>query len=87
VLHLTADGECSWHEFTVAIMENAGLSDVPVDPVETTIPPGGVDRPLNGVLARPRADALGLPALRSWREGLADYMARAGLAAAAAQPR
>jgi len=55
--------------------------DVPVEAVPTTIAPGGVDRPLNGVLARPRADALGLPALRPWREGLQDYMARAGLAA------
>jgi dTDP-4-dehydrorhamnose reductase len=81
VVHLTAADACSWHDFTVAIMELAGL-DVPVEPVSTTIAPGGVDRPLNGVLARPRADALGLPALRSWREGLADYMARAGLAAA-----
>jgi len=80
VVHLTAADACSWHEFTLAIMELAGL-DVPVEAVATTIPPGGVDRPLNGVLARPRADALGLPALRSWREGLADYMARAGLAA------
>jgi dTDP-4-dehydrorhamnose reductase len=80
VLHLTASDACSWHEFTVAIMELAGL-DVPVEAVSTVIPPGGVDRPLNGVLARPRADALGLPALRSWREGLEDYMSRAGLAA------
>jgi len=84
VLHLTAAEACSWHEFTVAIMELAGL-DVPVEAVQTVIPPGGVDRPLNGVLARPRADALGLPALRPWREGLEDYMSRAGLAAAQAR--
>jgi dTDP-4-dehydrorhamnose reductase len=80
VLHLTAADACSWHEFTVAIMELAGV-DVPVEAVQTVIPPGGVDRPLNGALARPRADALGLPALRPWREGLEDYMSRAGLAA------
>ena len=83
VLHLTAADACSWHEFTAAIMELAGL-DVPVEAVSTVIPPGGVDRPLNGVLARPRADALGLPALRPWREGLEDYMSRAGLLAAQA---
>jgi dTDP-4-dehydrorhamnose reductase len=83
VVHLTADGECSWHEFTVAIMGLAGV-DVPVEPIATTTAPGGVDRPLNGVLARPRADALGLPALRPWREQLEDYMTRAGTAA---QPR
>jgi dTDP-4-dehydrorhamnose reductase len=80
VVHLTASDACSWHEFTVAIMELAGL-DVPVEAVSTVIAPGGVDRPLNGVLARPRADALGLPALRPWRAGLEDYMSRAGLAA------
>jgi dTDP-4-dehydrorhamnose reductase len=80
VVHLTAADACSWHAFTLAIMDVAGL-DVPVEAVSTTTAPGGVDRPLNGVLARPRADALGLPALRPWREGLADYMTRAGLAA------
>ena len=41
------------------------------------------DRPLNGVLARPRADAFGLEPLRHWREALADYMDRAGLLATA----
>jgi dTDP-4-dehydrorhamnose reductase len=80
VVHLTAGGECSWFEFTEAIMEIAGV-EVPIEPVQTTIPPGGADRPLNGVLARPRADALGLAQLRGWREALADYMSRAGLAA------
>jgi dTDP-4-dehydrorhamnose reductase len=83
VVHLTAADACSWHDFTVAIMELAGL-DVAVEAVSTVVPPGGVDRPLNGVLARPRADALGLPALRPWRLQLEDYMTRAGVAA---QPR
>jgi len=82
VVHLNAADACSWHEFTVAIMELAGL-DVPVEAVSTAIPTGGVDRPLNGVLARPRADALGLPALRTWREQLEDYMTRAGVVAQA----
>jgi dTDP-4-dehydrorhamnose reductase len=77
LLHLTASGACSWFEFTEAIMELAGV-DVPIEAVQTTIPPGSPDRPLNGVLARPRADALGIAPLRPWREALADYMARAG---------
>jgi dTDP-4-dehydrorhamnose reductase len=81
LLHLTAAGECSWHEFTVAIMGEAGI-DVPVGEGTTAIAPGGVDRPLNGVLARTRADALGLRPLRPWREALTDYMRRADLAAA-----
>lgn len=78
VVHLTASEECSWHQFTEAILARAGL-EVPVQAVSTTVDPGGVKRPLNGVLARPRADSLGLPALRPWREALYDYMDRAGL--------
>jgi len=81
VVHLTSSGACSWFEFTEAIVETAGL-DVTIEPVQTTVPRGGADRPLNGVLARERADALGLAPLRGWREALSDYMNKAGLAAA-----
>jgi dTDP-4-dehydrorhamnose reductase len=84
VLHLTAEGACSWHEFTVAILEEAGI-ETPVEATTTTLAPGGIDRPLNGVLARRRAEQLGLTRLRPWREALADYMQRAALAAATAR--
>jgi dTDP-4-dehydrorhamnose reductase len=80
LVHLTASEACSWYGFTCGIVEIAGL-EVPVDATTTTIPPGGADRPLNGVLARPRADRLGLTPLRHWRDALADYMDRAGLTA------
>ena len=86
LLHITNSGACSWHEFTLAIMEIAGL-DVPVDAVETVRPPGGADRPLNGVLSCERALEAGLPALRSWRAALEDYMVAAGLAAERAAQR
>jgi dTDP-4-dehydrorhamnose reductase len=81
LLHLTSSGACSWHEFTLAIMEIAGI-DVRVEPVETASAPGAPDRPLNGVLARERAEVAGLSPLRHWRDALADYIARAELAAA-----
>jgi dTDP-4-dehydrorhamnose reductase len=83
LLHLTNSGECTWFAFTEAIMELAGI-DVPIEPVETTRPPGGADRPLNGVLRSPVAERAGLEPLRHWRDALADYMERAGLLAAVA---
>jgi dTDP-4-dehydrorhamnose reductase len=83
VLHLTAAGECSWHEYTETIMGLAGI-DVPVEATATTVSEGGAARPLNGVLGRPRADALGLTPLRHWRKALEDYMTRAGLTARSA---
>jgi dTDP-4-dehydrorhamnose reductase len=76
ILHLTAGGACSWLEFTEAIYEVAGLA-VDIEPVATD-PRAGTDRPLNGVLARTRADELGLTPLRDWREALEDYMQRVG---------
>jgi dTDP-4-dehydrorhamnose reductase len=86
IVHLTSSGDCSWHEFTVAIMAVAGL-EVPVEPALTVIPPGGVDRPLNGVLARPRTDALGLRPIRHWEQALSDYMEQAGLGVAGDESR
>jgi dTDP-4-dehydrorhamnose reductase len=81
LLHLGNSGSSSWYEFTLAIMQVAGL-DVPVEPVETDRPAGGADRPLNGVLTSER----GIAGLRPWRAALEDYMASAGLAAEAASP-
>jgi dTDP-4-dehydrorhamnose reductase len=80
LVHLTNSGECSWYEFTLAIMELSGI-DARIEPVDTSRPPGGADRPLNGVLARPRADAVGLPRLRVWEDALRDYLGQAEPAA------
>ena len=80
LLHLTNFGACSWHEFTCAIMDIAAV-EVPVHAVETTISPGAAARPLNGTLASVVGPAAGLEPLRPWRQALADYMHRAGLAA------
>lgn len=77
VLNLTNAGICSWHEFTLAIMERAGL-DATVEAVETTPHPGTASRPLNGILTLDRARSLGIE-LRDWSLALTDYMEQAGL--------
>ncbi len=84
LLHLTASGGCSWHQFTEAIVDLAGVG-AEVRPTATERPPDGARRPLNGELARPRADSLGLAPLPGWRRQLEGYMERAGLAELAAQ--
>jgi hypothetical protein len=52
-----------------------------MEPTSTEPSAGGVDRPLNGVLARTKADALEIGSLRAWNAGLSDYMVRARLIA------
>jgi len=80
-LHITNSGATSWHGFTEAIMELAGVS-VPVVAVSTTRQRGAAERPLNGVLVSSVSERAGLAPLRPWRTALADYFERAGLLAA-----
>ena len=80
VVHLTNSGSCSWFGFTLEILRLAGV-EIPVEPTATVPRPGVADRPANGILDRPRADALGLTPLRPWQDALADYMGQAGLLA------
>jgi len=82
-LHLTNAGATSWHGFTQAIMELAGV-DVDVAPSSTVIAPGAADRPLNGVLRSSAWERAGLEPMRPWRDALADYLQRAGLLAGVA---
>ncbi len=72
IYHLVNEGQCSWHEFTKAIYELAGLGTevVPVDRRGMT---GGMRRPLYSVLANTRARALGI-VLPHWRDALARYL-------------
>jgi dTDP-4-dehydrorhamnose reductase len=79
-LHVTNSGATSWHGFTEAIMQLAGVP-VPVAATATERASGAADRPLNGVLVSAVA---GVTPLRPWRDALADYLERAGLLAAAA---
>jgi dTDP-4-dehydrorhamnose reductase len=81
-VHVTNSGDTSWHGFTEAIMELAGV-EVSVETGVTTIAPGAADRPLNGVLGSSASERAGLAPLRPWRAALADYLKRAGLLAGA----
>lgn len=72
IYHLVNEGECSWYEFTRAIVEimNQPVDVVPVDRGGRT---GNMRRPLYSVLANTRARALDIT-LRPWREALEAYL-------------
>ena len=71
IYHLTAEGACSWAQFTQEILRLAGSPCV-VDPVDRRGDYGPVRRPAYSVLANRRAAKLGIR-LPDWRADLADY--------------
>ena len=79
IYHLVNEGQCSWYEFTRAIIEIVG-AETEVVPVDRGGRTGKMRRPLYSVLANTRARALGV-ALRPWREALQAYIERKYLSA------
>lgn len=74
IYHLVNEGQCSWYELTVAIVEILGLPGrvVPVDRQGRT---GNMRRPLYSVLANHKARRLGIT-LPPWRDALERYLRR-----------
>jgi dTDP-4-dehydrorhamnose reductase len=76
IFHVTNRGTCSWYEFTLEILAYAGISDVPVIPLNS----GQINRPA----ARPRNSTLNCTrfieatgkTMRFWQLALRDFMAR-----------
>jgi dTDP-4-dehydrorhamnose reductase len=69
LFHVANDGSCSWHELACAALAAAGVpASVEAIPLAELARPA--PRPRYSVLACARYRALGLPALRHWREAL-----------------
>ncbi len=77
--HMTNEGECSWHEFALAIFEIVGKSPR-IEAVDSSAYGSKARRPLYSVLENRRAKAEGLSPFSPWRDALRDYLARKGYA-------
>lgn len=67
VVHLVARGCCRWDEFAKAVLAECGVT-ADVGAIESSSLASPAKRPLNGCLGSTRVEAL-----RSWREGLAEW--------------
>lgn len=74
IYHLVNEGQCTWYELTVAIVEILGL-DAKVVPVDRAGLSGAMRRPLYSVLANRKARSLGI-VLPPWRDALKRYLER-----------
>ena len=73
LLHLRNSGEATWYAFARAILDQAGYSDLEIDPVPTSAFETAAPRPTYSVLSCDRAAELGI-VLRPWNEALAGYL-------------
>ncbi len=79
VFHITNAGECTWHDFAVELVRQAGL-DVPVIPVTSGEFPRPARRPAYSVLDNRRYNQLAGRPLRAWREATAEFVREHGAA-------
>lgn len=73
LLHLRNSDEATWYEFARAILDQAGYSDLEIDPVPSSAFKTAAPRPAYSVLSCDRAAESGI-VLRPWREALAGYL-------------
>jgi dTDP-4-dehydrorhamnose reductase len=78
VVHIAAQGQCSWFEFASEIVRSAGL-EATVTPCTTDEFPRPARRPAYSVLRSVRP---GAPVLPDWHTGLAEYLQQTSRVAA-----
>ena len=77
IVHYADEEECSWYDFARAIVDELGTRTA-VLPVTTDAFPRPARRPAYSVLSTERYERLTGVGPASWREGLRDYLRRAG---------
>ncbi len=73
IVHVSNSGSCTWYEFARAILEQAGLSDVTVQPITTSQLGRPAPRPAFSVLDTSKFTTLTGQTLPHWKEGLQEY--------------
>lgn len=74
VWHAACDGECSWHEFTRAILDLLGLDQVKLERCSSAEFPRPARRPAYSVLDSAKLARLRGRSLGGWRDELARYL-------------
>ena len=73
LFHVTNEGACSWYEFTVAILEIAGIQ-ANLTATTSAVYRAPALRPRYSVLENRRLKDLGLNRMLPWRDALAEYL-------------
>ena len=81
LFHATGSGECTWFEFSRAIIELCAPGRVKVLPIPSSEFARPAKRPANSILDNSRLARAGFHRLPPWRDALAEYLGIAGVPA------
>jgi dTDP-4-dehydrorhamnose reductase len=73
VYHATCEGACTWFDFTVEILRQAGITTA-VEPCTTAEYPRPAPRPLFSVLENQRLKIVGLNRMPGWKEAFRGFV-------------
>lgn len=74
IFHITNRGHCSWYEFAVRILKEAGVDNVEVKPIKTSQLPRPAMRPAYSVLSMQKFITLTGKTPQPWQLALQDYL-------------
>ena len=74
IFHVTNRGSCSWYEFAVKILREAGIDDVEVSPIKSEQLSRAAKRPAYSVMSMQKFIFTTGKAMQPWQLGLQDYI-------------
>lgn len=74
IYHATNEGFCSWYEFACEIFKQAGMTNVLVIPVTSSVYPVKAKRPLNSRMSKVRLKENGFERLPTWQNALERFL-------------
>ncbi|HOW57484.1 MAG TPA: sugar nucleotide-binding protein, partial [Smithellaceae bacterium] len=76
IFHITNRGFCSWYQFAVRILQEAGIADVEVAAIKSDKLPRPARRPAYSVMSSKKFTDLTGKILKPWQLALQDYLKR-----------
>ena len=74
IFHVTNRGSCSWYQFAVKILQEAGIDDVEVSPITSDQLQRAAKRPAYSVMSMQKFIATTGKAMQPWQLALKDYL-------------
>ena len=81
IYHVTNSGACTWYEFALETLRQAGLERADLSPISSASWTDGVRRPKNSALAHDALLAAGIDELPSWQAAIGAFLAERALPA------